>query len=162
MTKWKEDTANYDYAKDGYAIYDKLTIGSIKNARINTKYNRAIAVSFMHGNTRDKCALNLKNCYEVAVKARNLYATAYRQHFPVSAKAMAWEIWLHAMPEALDTLIDNKVVRFILGTSLAGQIAKAAIDIAGEHTDYADVGITDKGRKWDDEFEKAYDVIYGK
>ena len=50
--------------------------------------------------------------YDVAVKARNLYATAYRQHFLFSAEVMAWEIWLHAAPETLDTLIDNKIVRF--------------------------------------------------
>lgn len=161
MAIWKEDVTGFDYRKDGYAIYDKLTIGDIKNARINTKHQRAIAISFMHGNTLSECTKSLKTCYDVAVKARSLYAGAYHQTFPVSAKAMAWEIWLHAVPEALDTLIKNKLVRVILGTTVAGQIAKAAITIAGKHTDYVDSGITDNVREHDAKFEKAYDLIYG-
>ncbi|MGA4519667.1 hypothetical protein ACPA0F_20630 [Solibacillus silvestris] len=43
--------------------------------------------------------------------ARSIYATAFRQNFPVSAKAMAWEIWLHAAPEALDRVINNHTCR---------------------------------------------------
>lgn len=160
MAIWKEDVTGFDYAKNGYAIYDKLTIGDVKNARINTKHQRAIAISLLHGNTLSECTKSLKTCYDVAVKARSLYAGAYHQNFPVSAKAMAWELWLHAVPEALDTLIKNKVVRFILGTSVAGQIGKAAVTIAGKHTDYADIGINDGIRDYDSVFEKAYDLIY--
>ncbi|MCM3389989.1 hypothetical protein M3649_17870 [Ureibacillus chungkukjangi] len=73
---------------------------------------------------------------------------------------MAWEIWLHAAPEALDKIINNKVVRVIIGTTLAGKIASAVSAIVASHTDYADIGVSDKLRSFDSAFEQAYDLIY--
>ncbi|MCM3638711.1 hypothetical protein M3152_13475 [Sporosarcina luteola] len=160
MALFPEDTNDFDYEANGYFIYDNVTSGNITGARINIKYDRAIAISFKHGNTLGKCKGSLKECYDLAIRARSIYATAFRQHFPVSAKAMAWEIWLHAAPEALDTMIDNKIVRLILGTTLAGKISMAIIDIVGGHTDYADIGITDGQRKFDKFFEEAYDLLF--
>lgn len=160
MALFPEDNGNYNYTANGYLLDTGISAGGIKNARIYTKYKRAIAISLIHGNTSTKCAGSLKECYNIAVKARSIYLNHFRENFPVSAKAMAWEIWMHATPEVLNKVVNNKVVRVILGSSIAGQISSALLKVAASHTDYADIGINDNLRYMDKVFEKAYDLIY--
>lgn len=160
MGLFPEDNGNYNYSANGYLIDTGISAGTITNARINSKYQRAIAVSLIHGNTATKCAGSLKECYDIAVKSRSIYLNHFRSHFPVSAKAMAWEIWLHATPEVLDKVLNNVVVRVILGSTIAGQIAIGLTKVAASHTDYADIGINDDLRYLDSVFETAYDLMY--
>ncbi|MFJ7667530.1 hypothetical protein ACIQXI_10490 [Lysinibacillus sp. NPDC097195] len=160
MALFPEDNGNFDYKANGYYINDNVNVGSIQNAQINVKYQRAIAVSLIHGNTAVQCASSLKECYNIAVEARKIYLNTFRERFPVSAEAMAWEIWIHATPEVLDRVINNKIVRIILGTSLAGKIAIAVSKVVASHTEYADIGINDNLRNFDSFFEKAYKLIY--
>ncbi|MEK5333726.1 hypothetical protein [Lysinibacillus sp. FSL W8-0992] len=160
MALFPEDNGNFDYKANGYYIYENVAVGSIQNARINVKYQRAIAISLIHGNTAVQCASSLRECYNLAVEARKIYLNTFRERFPVSAEAMAWEIWIHATPEVLDRVINNKVVRVILGATLTGKIAIAISRVVASHTEYADIGINDDLRRFDSFFEKAYNLIY--
>ncbi|MBK3493929.1 hypothetical protein JFL43_03460 [Viridibacillus sp. YIM B01967] len=160
MGLFPEDSGSFDYEKNEYLIDSKINVGNITGARINSKYDRAIAVSLIHGNTATKCAGSLKECHDIAVKARTIYLNHFCTSFPVSAKAMAWEIYLHAVPEVLDEVFNNKIVRVILGSTLASKVTMALTKVAASHTDYADIGINDNLRSFDSSFEQAYDLVY--
>ncbi|WP_082337507.1 hypothetical protein [Lysinibacillus sp. FJAT-14745] len=136
MAIWKEDVTGFDYAKNGYAIYDKLTIGDVKNARINTKHQRAITISLLHGNTLSECTKSLKTCYDVAVKARSLYAGAYHQNFPVSVSVTISLADLLKLDTAMayakkylgtNTSVDD-MAKAMSGTNMAGALG----DVFGE------------------------------
>ena len=156
MGLWDVDSPDFDYRKNGYEVHSGVSAsGGICDAVVCTKENTAIAISLIHGNLQGKLENTfwvedlLKLCYNICVVAKSKYRSDFGSNFSVSAKAMAVELAMHAVPECLSKIVEK--VPFGLLDGVADEIHS--------HTKFADIGVNDGMRVFDDAFEVAYNVI---
>lgn len=151
-----QDQLGYTYEKDGYAVDKNLNFGVFKDVFIACKYNHGIAISATHGNalsklTSNDIGVNIVNAKSAAEKARSLYLNHFRTSYPVTYKAMAIELLMHA-----------EAARWvpILKSFPSTQAFKNWLDTIYTSAKVADINLADKQRAWDSIMESAFDAVY--
>lgn len=157
-----EGNAIRDYKDWGYYVFENQDFSGFEDAVICVKKDYAIAVSLIHGNTRDRLTnpsmrTGLKRAYEMCNQAKYLYRVKYNKTYPVSTKSLAVELYLHAKPEAAVQVINEFTEAYPFPSAPLKSTLEDISDYFDGHCKFSDMGIRSG---WKKQMDKIFDTVY--